>query len=171
MATPTETDAGKTAKNLRANEFSFEHAELVAPEHPSKSLLWVRKAEAYPFNGSHPCREVLPLLPAPHHLHPEDRTTTPMLHPASWAGEVMGGIARWGGFMGLIGGPRGTWPETDTELEQTVSWKPRELRPQAAFPNTKATRYSCLFLPSPCPAMVGGWALSAFHPGPSAEDR
>ena len=60
MATPTETDAGKTAKNLRANEFSFEHAELVAPEHPSKSLLWVRKAEAYPFNGSHPCRDPVP---------------------------------------------------------------------------------------------------------------
>lgn len=107
MATPTETEAGKTAKNLRANEFSFEHAELVVPEHPSKSLLWVRKAEAYPFNGSDPCREVLPLLPAPHHLHPEDRTTTPMLHPASWAGEVMGGRARLGVVHGSDWGSSG----------------------------------------------------------------
>lgn len=115
------TETGKTAKNLRANEFSFEHAELVAPEHPSKSLLWVRRAEACPFNGSHPRREVPPLLPAPHYLHPEDRTTTPVLHPACWTGES------YGQPRGLIGGPRGTWPETDTELEQTVSWKPREL--------------------------------------------
>ena len=66
------TETGKT-KNLRANEFSFEHAELVAPEHPSKSLLWVRRAEACPFNGSHPCREVPPLLPAPPLLTPREQ--------------------------------------------------------------------------------------------------
>ena len=152
VATPTETGAGKTAKSLRANEFSFEHAELVALEHPSKSLLWVRKAEALSTQQVPPLQRGPTPAPCPPPLTPRGQN-----HDSCAPSCLLG----WRKLWGAHGSDWGTWAETDTELEQTVSQKP----------SGKATRYFCLLLPSPCPAMVRGWALSAFCPGSSAKDR
>lgn len=95
VATPTEKEAGKTANSLRANEFSFEHAELVALGASSKSLLWVRKAEALSTQRVPPLQRGPTLLPAP----PPTQRTGPRLHAPS----CLLGWRDYGGPMGLTG--------------------------------------------------------------------
>lgn len=118
VATPTEKEAGKTANSLRANEFSFEHAELVALEHPSKSLLWVRKAEALSTQRVPPLQRGPTPAPCPPPLTPRGQD-----HDSCAPSCLLG----WRKLWGAHGSDWGTWTETDTELEQMVSQKPRAL--------------------------------------------